>query len=228
MENKEIEDMEVVDNVVENQEKGGQETKKCCKKEMLYLMMCGILTVAVGVLFVLHFSQTKTKPLPVRSADNSQAVIVTVNIDSVTEHFELVSILKNDLEQEKAKYEAELKPKYAALEEKYTIYMTNLQSNVLTQTQKQNAEKQLMTEKNRLDELSLKYSEIMSKKELSVQNEITDSLKNAAKRINEAGYNANYIFAISTGSAILYSNEIYDITQEVIKEMNDVYKKSTK
>jgi len=61
-----------------------------------------------------------------------------------------------------------------------------------------------------------------------VQNEITDSLRNASKRINDASYNADYIFAISSGSAILYSNEIYDITQEVIKELNETYKKSTK
>jgi outer membrane protein len=152
-------------------------------------------------------------------------VIVTINVDTVTEHFEYMKLLKSDLEQEAAKYEAELKPKYAAWEEKYYNYRTNLQNNVLTQTQIQNAEKQLAEEKNRLDGLSAKYEEIMAKKGLSVQNEITDSLKNAAKRVNEASYNANYIFAIGTGSAILYSNEVYDITQEVIKELNKTYKK---
>ena len=213
---------------VENIRIEEQKVGKSLKINMFHLIGYGVLTVAVIVLFVLHFSQNQKKPAPVYSANGGQTVIVTIDVDSVTEHFELVKVLKSDLEQETAKYEAELKPKYASLEERYRNYMINVQNNVLTQTQMQNAEKQLMEEKNRLDELSMKYTEIMSKKEMSVQNEIMDSLKNASKRINEATYHSDYIFAISSGSAILYSNETYDITQEVIKELNEAYKKSTK
>jgi outer membrane protein len=218
VENQEVKSMQVENRI-------GAERKKMC---VFHIVGYGILAIAVAVLFVLHFSQPKSKALPAHSAGGSQIVIVTINTDSVTEHFEYMKLLKSDLEQEMAKYEAELKPKYASFEEKYRNYMINVQNNVLTQTQMQNAEKQLMEEKNRLDELSAKYTEIMSKKEMSVQNEIMDSLRNASKRVNEASYNADYIFAISTGSAILYSNEVYDITQEVIKELNESYKKSTK
>jgi len=228
MENQMIENTENQEATNRTQQAESTEKNNRRKTCVYHVVGYGILTAAIVVLFILHFYQPKSKPMPVHHADGSQIAIVTINTDSVTAHFELVKLLKNDLEQETAKYESELKPKYASLEERYRNYMANVQNNVLTQTQMQNAEKQLMEEKNRLDGLSAKYTEIMSKKELSVQTEIMDSLRNASKRVNDAGYQADYIFAISSGSAILYSNEVYDITDEVIKELNSTYKKTTK
>ena len=198
------------------------------KLNVVHIVGYGMLAAAVAVLFVLHFQRTENKAVTMRSANESSAVIVTVNTDSVAVHFELMKILENDLKQETEKYQKELQTKSAAFEEKYRNYMINVQNNVLTQTQMQNAERQLMEEKNRLEELSEKYTEIMTRKNISVQSEITDSLRNASKRVNEAGYNADYIFAIGAGSPILHSAEMYDITDEVIKELNKSYKKSTK
>jgi len=198
------------------------------KSDVFHMIGYGVLAAAVAVLFVLHFQQPKNKAVAVRAEDGSAVVIVTVNTDSVTEHFELMKLLNDDLKQETDKYQKELQTKSAVFEEKYRNYMVNVQNNVLTQTQMQNTERQLMEEKNRLEELSDRYTDIMTKKGISVQNEITDSLRNASKRVNEAGYNADYIFAIGTGSAILHSNNVYDITDEVIKELNKSYKKTTK
>jgi len=85
-----------------------------------------------------------------------------------------------------------------------------------------------MQEEETLTALSEKYTKIIMDKGLSVQNEIMDSLKNASRRVNEASYNADYIFTIGLGSNILHPSEQYDITNEVIKELNETYKKSTK
>ncbi|MDR1460013.1 MAG: OmpH family outer membrane protein [Bacteroidales bacterium] len=197
------------------------------KQKMLPLQIIGgVLIVAVIVLYILHFQQPQSlKPIPVRTGDSSHALIVTVNTDSVTEHFVLVKLLKNDLEKETETYQKELQTKSSAFESKYQNYMINVQNNVLTQTQMQNAEKQLMQEKELLEALSDRYTKILVDKEMSVQNEIMDSLKNATKRVNEAGYHADYIFATNSGSAILHASEWLDITDQVIKELNDSYKK---
>ncbi|MDR1181212.1 MAG: OmpH family outer membrane protein [Bacteroidales bacterium] len=207
---------------------------ECSKKKkqktcILQITGYGIVAVAVIVLYVLHFLQPQPfKPMPVRTGDSSQSLIVTVNTDSLMEHFVLAKLLKDDLEKETENYQKELQKKSADFESKYQNYMINVQNNVLTQTQMQNAEKQLIQEKESLEALSERYTKILVDKEMSVQNEIMDSLKNATKRVNEAGYNADYIFAISSGSAVLYANELFDITDLVIKELNDSYKNSTK
>ena len=215
--------------MMENQEIESQKVEnKKCKTGMCHAIGYGILAVAVIILFILHFSKPKNKPIPVHHAKESQTIIVTIDVDSVMEHFDLVKLLRNDLEEETAKYQKELETKSQAFETKRNNYVINVQNNVLTQTQMQNAERQLRQEAETLEALSARYTKTLMDKEMSVQNEITDSLRNASKRINDASYKADYIFAISSGSAILYSNELYDITNEVIKELNEAYKKSTK
>ena len=88
-------------------------------------------------------------------------------------------------------------------------------------------QKQLQQEAGSLQGLQEQYTQILAMKEMSVQKEITDSIINATQRVNKAKYNADYVLATSTGSAIIYANKVYDITDEVIKELNDTYKKSS-
>ena len=211
--------------VIESQEIENKEVRKTCKSGIFHIIGYGILAIAVIVLFILHF---KSKPLFVRAVGDSQTIIVTINTDSIMEHFEYVKLMKNDLEEETEKYQEELATKSAAFETRYKNYMINVQNNALTQTQMQKAERELLQEKETLEALSAKYTKTLMDKEMSVNNEMTDSLRNASIRINEASFQANYIFAVSKGSAILYSNQMYDITNEVIKELNSAYKKSTK
>ena len=204
-----------------------QETKEVVKKtkNTLGMILTGVLFVAVAVLYVLFFTKKeKTSPIAVAAGENS-GLVLTVNNDSIVAQFVLVEILKSDLEQEIVKYQEDLQKKSAKLEEKYYNYRINVQNNVLTQTQMQNAEKQLMEEKTQLEALSAKYTEIMSKKEMSVHQEINDSIINATKRVNDAKYKADYVLV---SSVAVCSNPAYDITKEVIKELNDAYNKSQK
>jgi outer membrane protein len=222
---KEEELIQSVENNTLSANKKKQKTGIC----ILHFAGYGIVVAAVIVLYVLHFAQPKkAKPIPVRTGDPSQSLIITVNTDSVEKHFELMELLRKDLEKETETYQMELQTKSAKFQEKYQNYMINVQNNVLTQTQMENAERQLLQEKNALDELSERYTQIIAKKEMSVQTEIMDSLKNATKRVNDANYHADYIFAINAGSAVLHASELYDVTDEVIKELNNSYKKSKK
>ena len=192
------------------------------------MILTVILLVAVAVLYVLFFTK-KDKISPVAAAaGNSSGLILTVNNDSIVAHFVLVEILKSDLEKEMAKYQAELQKKSDAIQEKYRIFKTNVDNNVLTQTQMQNGQNQLMQEQAALEALQAKYTEIMSKKEVNVHREIMDSITNATRRINDAHYKADYVFATSDNSPIFYSNPAYDITKEVIEELNNAYNKTHK
>ncbi|MDR1879266.1 MAG: OmpH family outer membrane protein [Bacteroidales bacterium] len=193
-----------------------------------WMIAFGLVVASIVILYILHFTQQPEalKAIPVRTGD-SQTMIITINSDSIMEHYTLVNLLKNDLETESKKYQKDLQTKSSEFETKYQNYLINVQNNVLTQTQMQNAERQLLQEKEILENLTARYSQILSDKEMSVNNEIMDSLKNVSKRINDARYKADYVFAISSGSAILHANDVYDITDEVIKELNASYKKST-
>jgi len=198
------------------------------KRNLAGKILTVVLLVAVAVLYVLFFTK-KEKISPVAAAaGKSSGLILTVNNDSIVANFVLVEILKSDLEKEMANYQAELQKKSDAIQEKYRIFKSNVDNNVLTQTQMQNGQNQLMKEQSALEALQAKYMDIMSKKEVSVHREIMDSITNATKRINDANYKADYVFATSETSPIFYANPAYDITQQVIEELNNAYNKTHK
>ncbi|MBO4582192.1 MAG: OmpH family outer membrane protein [Bacteroidales bacterium] len=184
-----------------------------------------LLLGAVIALFVLHFT-SKNQPLVLPEGQDHTGVILTVNNDSILEYFELVSILKSDLEAESDKYTKDMQGKYKNFQTKVNNYQINVQNQVLTQTQMQNAERDLAREQQELQDLESRYTTILANKEMSVQNEITDSIINATKRVNDRKYKADYVFATAKGSAIICANPTFDITQEVIDELNSAYKKS--
>ena len=200
--------------------------RKCIFKTIAWV----IVILAIAGLYVLHFTQPKTaaKSMPARTTGESKAMIVTVNTDSIMEHFTLVKILQKDLEDESERYDKDFESKEKSFTTKYQNFTDNVQNNRITQTQAENAQRQLGQEYEQLEMLKMQYSTILQNKSISVQTEIMDSTKNAANRVNLQLYQADYVFAVSSISAILYANDVYDITNEVIKELNDSYKKSTK
>jgi Skp family chaperone for outer membrane proteins len=199
-------------------------------KNVRGLILPLILLVAVAVLYVLFFTKKeKAAASPIIAASGgSSGLVLTVNNDSIVEQFVLYEILKSDLEKETERYRTDLQSKSAKLQEKARVFSENYQNNILTQTQIQNAQRTLQEEQAMLEELNAKYTEIMSKKEMSVHREIMDSIINATKRVNDAKYKADYVFATSEGSAIICSNPAYDITKEVIEELNNAYNKTHK
>ena len=188
-----------------------------------------VVILAIAGLYFLHFTQSKTetKSIPARTGD-SQAIIVTVNTDSIMTHFTLVEILQKDLEDESEKYDKEFEAKEKSFTSEYQIFNDNVQNNRITQTQAENAQRQLEQKYQQLEILKMQYATILQNKSISVQTEIMDSIKNATNRVNLQLYQADYVFAVSSISAVLYANDAYDITDEVIKELNDSYKKSSK
>jgi outer membrane protein len=199
---------------------------KCIFKIILWI----VVILAIVGLYVLYFTQSKApvpKAMPVKSGE-STAMILTVNTDSIMEHFSLVKILEEDIRKETEKYHNDLETKSKAFATKYQNLMDNIQNNRITQTQAENAQRQLLQEQGQLEALDEQYTNIIQNKSLSVQTEIMDSIRNAASRVNLQLYQSDFVFAVSSVSAIIYSSETYDITDQVIKELNDSYKKSTK
>lgn len=185
-----------------------------------------ILFVAVIVLYILYFNGNK-KNVAVVPTENNSGLILTINNDSIVANYELIKILEGDLQVESEKYQKDLENRASSFQTKYNNYMINVQNQVLTQTQMQNAERDLMKEKESLEALNERYTTILANKEASVQAEVADSIISATRRINEK-YNATYIFATANGSAIVYSDSTLDITKEVLEELNESYRKSQK
>ncbi len=211
----------------ENSCKSAPKRQRCCWITVGFV----VLFAAVITLFILFFTQkgadSKSNPALASMMEKGETpYMLTVNNDSIVANFVLVKILTDDLEEESSRYQKELQSKQSVLEEKYKNYQINVQNQVLTKTQMQNAEAQLTQEAATLKALQEKYATILANKQTSVQKEIADSIISVTSRINDRKYHAKYVFATSSGSAVVYSSPEFDITEEVIAELNRSYEKT--
>ena len=207
--------------------KSAPKRQRCCWITVGFV----VLFAAVITLFILFFTQkgadSKANPALASLMEKGETpYMLTVNNDSIVANFVLVKILTDDLEEESSRYQKELQSKQSVLEEKYKNYQINVQNQVLTKTQMQNAEAQLTQEAATLKALQEKYATILANKQTSVQKEIADSIISVTSRINDRKYHAKYVFATSSGSAVVYSSPEFDITEEVIAELNRSYEKT--
>lgn len=152
--------------------------------------------------------------------------IAFVELDSLSEKYEYYKDKNAELEQQARNAENTLKQQQASLEQQAKAFQTKMQSNQFTSQEE--AEK----EYNRLGQLEQalaqkqqQLSEQISNNNVKAMESVTDSINSFMKSYaEENGY--DFIFVKSSGIAdIVYGNEAYDITDEVVKALNQRYSK---
>lgn len=206
-----------------------EEVKPSCEKkcncQVAHWIVEGLLAAAVIALFVLHFTgNNKKTPVVQKPVEVGTGEVVYINIDSVNEKYEMVKILKDTLEAEQQKQEVIFNNRQKALETKAANFETNYSSGSLTPQQAQYAQQSLQEESTRLQRDYSNYMEDFQSRYAAALEQMADSLKAAAKRVN-ASYNASYIFTYQDGGQLLFADPAHDITDEVIEELNSSFKK---
>jgi outer membrane protein len=191
------------------------------------LISLSLLFVAVIVLYVLHFTAPKAPVFTPREivGEPGTGEIVYVNLDSVNEHYELVTILTGDIKMEMAKQEAIFANRENAFQRKYNQFQENMNSGVLTQVQMENAQTQLMQEYQQLEEDKDRIFNNLQARQSEALLQVYDSLQAAVKRINMTR-NASFVITYQSNSPfLLTADPTKDITDYVLYELNRAYKK---
>jgi len=184
-----------------------------------------VLLILVGVLFYLHFSTPKKAM--VKAATSTEASpsgefkIGYFEMDSIENNYEYLKDVRNQL---KAK-EQELTSQLNQMKNRYMEKVNRFQQEAQTMTQ----EKQGAMQQDLLQE-----QKVIQNKEQAVGHELQDASFKRMQEVNKAiedflkdfnkdkGY--SYILAYQPGT-IYYKDPNYDITADVLKGLNDSYKK---
>jgi hypothetical protein len=106
-----------------------KKSKKPLWKIIFYIIM---VLVVVG-LYVLHFAGAKEQMKPlVPEGTPGSGEILFVNIDSISEKYELVKILTSDIENEISKQNTIFENKEKAFQTKYNQFQKNYEAGLLT------------------------------------------------------------------------------------------------
>jgi outer membrane protein len=189
-----------------------------------------VLAIAVGVLFFLYFS-LKSEIKTVASAPASGSVkdvrIAFVNMDTLYAHYDEYMDLKAQIAEKQKKMENELNNKKSQYERKVMDYQDKVQKGLLLTSERQRIEQQLYADQQNLMRLGESMQNELAEETRVLNNKLGNNIVEFLKEYNKDG---KYVYIMSHvfGGNLLYVNDSLDITADVIKGLNEKYRKSRK
>jgi len=195
-----------------------------------------VLTIAVVILYVLHFKgNSKNSENPLSKNEklegklaNGTLKILYVNTDSLWNNYELVKEIEGDLILEKNKMESQFRSKVQKLEKEMIDFQTKAEKGLLDINTAQAQEQDLMQKQQNLmeekDDLAMK----LMKKEKEYNEKIQNEIYAYLKKMNEDNP-LDFVLGYTAGSgSLLYANDSLDVTDKIIKALNENHSKTAK
>lgn len=191
-----------------------------------------LLTLVAGYLLFSHFSSNKKSATGDKmetgaaAAVNKDFRIAYFEMDSIEANFSMVKDVKAELSKKEETMNAEMERLGKNLQEKYNYFQGQAQAGTLTEAQQQAAGQELKNlddqMKNRKQLLDQEYSDFVMRRMKDVKTKIEDFLK-----VYNQEKNYSYIVSYEQG-LFYYKDSVYNITADVIKGLNGMYKPGSK
>lgn len=195
----------------------------------LSLILNVVLLAAVGYLYYANFSGAAGKKnlsgTVVAKAKDSLAAdvkVAYVDLDSLNEKITYFKQSRKDLEQLQKSNEAEITNDMRALEAKQNNFMQKNPNPTPEDVQSLRA--QLMQDQENIESKKQKYTQVLNQRNFELVERIRKDLKDFFAEYNR---DKRYHYILTTSSDldyILYKDSTLNITNEVIKGMNDKQK----
>lgn len=188
-----------------------------------------VLLVAVAVLFYLHFSSVKKADAvpPATATNTSGAVhkgdfrIAYFEMDSIQNSFGAVKDVRAELSKEETRLSNELAQLQKSYNDKFTQYQS--QAKTMSSVESEAANRDIMQMQQKFaaakQQMEQRLQDLSVRKTQEIKSKVEDFLKEYNK---DKGY--AYIFAHEP-AFMFYRDSTYDITADVVKGLNEKYKK---
>jgi len=189
-----------------------------------------ILSVAVVVLFILHFTSKPSSsgsPATNQSTENGVAAsrgdIVYIQLDSLVNNYDMFNDLSSELQSKVQVIQEDLDKKGRAWENDVKDFEQKVQKGLLTQVAIQQQQQVLAQRQEELNNLMQQRRLEMSDEEAVMYRKVLDALKTYLEKMNqETGYSMIINTSGSTNN-VLHGDSRFDVTNVVLKGLNDEY-----
>jgi outer membrane protein len=195
------------------------------------LITNGILLIAVIVLFALHFSGNK------KSATQSEATavgdsvkftklpIAYVNVDSLLINYSFAKDLNEALLRKQEGSRASLNEKAKVLQAEMGDFQKKVDNNAFLSRDRAEAEqRRLMGKQQEFEQMKERLSSELMVQQQKMNEQLRDTINAFLKEYNKEK-NYHLIISNTMFDNILYAKESYNITKEVVEQLNERYKK---
>lgn len=185
------------------------------------LVLNGVLLVAVGVLYYLHFtSGTSAGTETTESGIIGDLKVAYINSDSVLKNYEFLKARAEILEAKKQKVEQDYINRAQNLQNEITAYQRNV--NNMTVGQVRAVEEDLGKKQQNLQQFEQSITQDLMNDQSKLNKDLYDRITVFLKKYGK-DKGLHVVFKYDTGSDILFGEEALDITQEVVDGLNAEY-----
>ena len=222
-ENTVIEQTEVVNNQ-SAQVSGTDKEIKSVKRYVIIAIIIGIVALAVDIAALCkkgtNVTETKVKAEKVVQSGNLK--IAYINTDTIMAKYTMAVEMQKNLQSKQAGIESSLKNQYTQLQKEEQDYLKNGQN--LTLTQQQAKEKEFQQREQQLSQ-AMQQQPAQFQQEVAQQNEkLLNAVLAFVKDYNAKHEKYNIIMSVSRNNGpTLYIDEGMDITDEIVKGLNEEY-----
>ena len=195
--------------------------------QILYI----ILFVLLAVLYFIQFSSsnktenipTVQKELAIQPLNEGVLNIAFVNSDTVSKYYEFAKKIQKTLTTKRSEAEGQIKSKYFAYES--LVQEFEKASPIMGDREKMEKAQKIRLLEQEIMQVEQQLSEQVSRQELELTQSYIVKTNDYMQEIGKTlGY--DYVMSYRVGGAMLYANERHDITNEIIKLLNERYESS--
>ena len=196
-----------------------------------WLIINIVTLVAIAVLYVLFFTgKGRGIGTTIESSEGNNITsdftksIYYINFDTVLAYYKMHLDLTDQLDKMAKSSEAELASKDKAFQKEVNDYQSKMQKGLLLRSEAQEIEQQLASVQQQLLKLQDNMRSDLAEQQVVANRKVLDSIMKYLAEI-QPQYNYMIVLGTSFGGGVLYANKDLDITQVVIKGLNEKYKK---
>ena len=184
-----------------------------------------VLVIAVGVLYVFHFSGEKKETVTTVAGEGA---VVYVNTDSLLSNYKFAVDLNEKFLKKQEDSRTDFNFKAQKLEKEAIEFQRKLQNRgFLTEARAKEAQQKLLEKQQNLQQLDRKLSNELMTEQNANSKRLFDSVTNYLTVYN-ADKKYSLILSTTKGGNVLLSQDGLDVTKDIIDGLNSRYKAEAK
>jgi outer membrane protein len=199
-------------------------------KDTVLYALNGVLLVAVIVLFFLVLKPSDKKTTTPVAAKvgvelKESGLIAYVDLDSLEQNYILFKEKKAELQKKQSNIENTLQQRVAAFQKE--VYELQQRAPMMTQSEGEAAQEKMYKKQAELEEMRDRMGKSFMDDQEAFNKQLQDKLDSFLAVYN-ADKKYNFIFSHIKGGPLLYHDEAFNITNDVVNGMNDALPKKDK
>ncbi len=186
-----------------------------------------LLLIAVIVLYILHFSGNgkNTSSQGGVATVNADAKIVYINMDTLLNNYTQSRELNEAFLKKLEANRTELNIKVKNFDREAADFRNKVENNgFMTRERAEQAQMDLMIKQQNLQKLQQEMTENAQREQMEINRKLYDAITNFLTEYNKSkGF--QLILSTTLGGNVLFAQEGFDITNDVVNQLNEQYKK---